>query len=245
MNILQGISSRALSVSLNPPWTGGRESKVLRRFVYHHPVLFNQAHRRPAAAGRDSGHQRTHFCRGFGWAKWFSRGTGAQRPGRGQTSGRAMRRRRGPMQGDEGMGGGISAIWQGSVRHRRFAPGPRFSYSLFMLGLDLDELPGFEQGRWFAVERADCSTRRSEDYLQGSEGPSSRRSGTRWRPWGCGARRAGAAPRQRALPGFYFSPVNFYFCDPGRRRPYLLAEVSNTPGTSATTTCWIWRRSPP
>ena len=32
-----------------------------------------------------------------------------------------------------------SAIWQGSVRHRRFAPRAHaFSYSLFMLGLDLD-----------------------------------------------------------------------------------------------------------
>ena len=36
----------------------------------------------------------------------------------------------------------VSAIWQGSVRHRRFAPRSHaFSYSLFMLGLDLDELP--------------------------------------------------------------------------------------------------------
>ena len=33
----------------------------------------------------------------------------------------------------------ISAIWQGSVRHRRFAPRSHaFSYGLFMLGLDLD-----------------------------------------------------------------------------------------------------------
>ena len=44
-------------------------------------------------------------------------------------------------QGDEGMGEGISAIWQGSVRHRRFAPRAHaFSYSLFMLGLDLDAI---------------------------------------------------------------------------------------------------------
>ncbi|RWT27320.1 DUF1365 family protein, partial [Aeromonas caviae] len=75
-------------------------------------------------------------------------------------------------QGDEGMGEGISAIWQGSVRHRRFAPRAHaFSYSLFMLGLDLDELPGLEQGRWFAVERAGLLSFRREDYLRGSEGP--------------------------------------------------------------------------
>ncbi|MGL5992687.1 MAG: DUF1365 family protein, partial [Aeromonas sobria] len=49
----------------------------------------------------------------------------------------------------------ISAIWQGSVRHRRFAPRAHaFSYSLFMLGLDLDEVAALDQGRWFGVERA-------------------------------------------------------------------------------------------
>ena len=70
------------------------------------------------------------------------------------------------------MNAAISAIWQGSVRHRRFAPRPHaFSHSLFMLGLDLDELPGLEQGRWFAVERAGLLAFRRDDYLRGSEGP--------------------------------------------------------------------------
>ncbi len=45
------------------------------------------------------------------------------------------------------LAGVTSAIWQGSVRHRRFAPRAHaFSYSLFMLGLDLDELPQLDSG---------------------------------------------------------------------------------------------------
>ncbi|MEI4963775.1 DUF1365 domain-containing protein [Aeromonas caviae] len=135
-------------------------------------------------------------------------------------------------QGDEGMGEGISAIWQGSVRHRRFAPRPHaFSYSLFMLGLDLDELPGLEQGRWFAVERAGLLSFRREDYLRGSEGP------LKQAVWDKVAALGGhAEPGGRVLLlgnvrclGFYFSPVNFYFCDRAGETRYLLAEVSNTP----------------
>ena len=70
MNILQGISSpQPFCVSLNPQ---GRvdESKVLRRFVYHHPV-FNQAsiaaqQRRAEICGR----QHTHFCGAY-WYNGF------------------------------------------------------------------------------------------------------------------------------------------------------------------------------
>ena len=65
----------------------------------------------------------------------------------------------------------VSAIWQGSVRHRRFAPRAHaFSYSLFMLGLDLDELPQLDQGRWFGVERSGLLSFNRHDYLKGSEG---------------------------------------------------------------------------
>ena len=71
----------------------------------------------------------------------------------------------------------ISAIWQGAVRHRRFAPRAHsFSYSLFMLGLDLDEVetPGLGQGlglgRWFGIERAGLLSFYRQDYLKGSSG---------------------------------------------------------------------------
>lgn len=70
MNILQGVSSpEPFCVSLNP---AGRvdESKVLRRFVYHHPV-FNQSsiaaqQRRPEICGQ----RHTHFCGAY-WYNGF------------------------------------------------------------------------------------------------------------------------------------------------------------------------------
>ncbi|WP_439826883.1 NAD(P)/FAD-dependent oxidoreductase [Aeromonas enteropelogenes] len=70
MNILQGVSSpEPFCVSLNP---AGRvdESKVLRRFVYHHPV-FNQSsiaaqQRRPEICGQ----RHIHFCGAY-WYNGF------------------------------------------------------------------------------------------------------------------------------------------------------------------------------
>ncbi|KXU80974.1 NAD(P)/FAD-dependent oxidoreductase [Aeromonas enteropelogenes] len=70
MNILQGVSSpEPFCVSLNP---AGRvdESKVLRRFVYHHPV-FNKSsiaaqQRRPEICGQ----RHTHFCGAY-WYNGF------------------------------------------------------------------------------------------------------------------------------------------------------------------------------
>lgn len=70
MNILQGVSSaEPFCVTLNPE---GRldETKVLRRFVYHHPV-FNQAS--IAAQQRRAkicGQQHTHFCGAY-WYNGF------------------------------------------------------------------------------------------------------------------------------------------------------------------------------
>ncbi len=128
----------------------------------------------------------------------------------------------------------ISAIWQGSVRHRRFAPRAHaFSYSLFMLGLDLDEVEtrGVGQGRWFGVERAGLLAFYRQDYLKGSSGS------LKQAVWQKVAELGGeATPDQRVLLlgnvrclGFYFSPVNFYFCYQQENARYLLAEVSNTP----------------
>ncbi|MFQ1757783.1 NAD(P)/FAD-dependent oxidoreductase [Aeromonas veronii] len=70
MNILQGVSSpEPFCVSLNPRGKVD-ESKVLRRFVYHHPV-FNQAS--IAAQQRRAeicGQQHTHFCGAY-WYNGF------------------------------------------------------------------------------------------------------------------------------------------------------------------------------
>ena len=125
----------------------------------------------------------------------------------------------------------ISAIWQGSVRHRRFAPrNHAFSYGLFMLGLDLDELPSLSQGRWFGVERAGLLSFHRNDYLKGSEGSLKLAVWDKVTALGGDAEPGGRVlllGNVRCL-GFYFSPVNFYFCYREEEARYLLAEVSNT-----------------
>ncbi|MGL5225080.1 MAG: DUF1365 domain-containing protein, partial [Aeromonas sp.] len=143
-----------------------------------------------------------------------------------------------------------SAIWQGSVRHRRFAPRPHaFSYSLFMLGLDLDELGALNQGPWFGVERAGLLSFYRDDYLKGSEGSLKQAvwdKVSELKESAALGSEPGFEPSSEPSPepesegqvlllgnvrcfGFYFSPVNFYFCDQQGAARYVLAEVSNTP----------------
>ena len=60
-----------------------------------------------------------------------------------------------------------SAIYRGIVQHRRLAPRPhQFRYCLFMLYLDLDELPGlFDQSRWYSSRSRALAQFRREDHL--------------------------------------------------------------------------------
>jgi predicted NAD/FAD-binding protein len=70
MNILQGVNSPVpFCVSLNPRGKVD-ESKVLRRFVYHHPV-FNQASIEAQQARLEiCGQHHTHFCGAY-WYNGF------------------------------------------------------------------------------------------------------------------------------------------------------------------------------
>lgn len=127
-----------------------------------------------------------------------------------------------------------SAIFDGRVRHRRFEPVQReFSYRIFMVYLDLDEIPEAMSIHplWSTRPRSPASFHRS-DYL----GPSDR-------PLKQAVRdlveaRTGARPQGpvRMLThlrywGVCFNPVSFYYCfDPeGHKVETVLAEVTNTP----------------
>ena len=60
-----------------------------------------------------------------------------------------------------------SCLYVGQVRHRRFAPRPHaFSYRLFMVYLDLAELPRLFQRRWLWSARGPNLAwfRRSDHY---------------------------------------------------------------------------------
>ncbi|MFO6424424.1 DUF1365 domain-containing protein [Motilimonas sp. KMU-193] len=126
-----------------------------------------------------------------------------------------------------------SAIYQGMVRHRRFAPVAHdFKYRVFFLALDLDELDAVaELGAWFKQDKWAPLTFRHSDYLH----PEQRV--TRTAVWQQVKALGGTEYGGRVLMlgqlrcfGLYFSPVNFYYCyGQDDQLMYLLAEVSNTP----------------
>jgi DUF1365 family protein len=126
-----------------------------------------------------------------------------------------------------------SAIYQGIVRHRRFAPRRhRFAHPLFMLYVDLDELD--EVGALsplLSTRRPAVAWIRRADYF-----------GDRGVPWAEGVRRlvAERTGRRPAGPvrllthprtlGVRMNPVSFYFChDREERLTAVVAEVTNTP----------------
>jgi len=127
-----------------------------------------------------------------------------------------------------------SAIYEGTVRHRRFAPVPNeFTYRLFMLYLDLAELPDVFRGCWlWSGEGFNLAYLRRKDHL--GEPATSMDEAVRQLV----AERTGARPGGpiRLLThlryfGHCFNPVSFFYCyDPaGEKVETIVAEITNTP----------------
>jgi uncharacterized protein len=126
-----------------------------------------------------------------------------------------------------------SAVYEGWVRHRRFDPvAHEFRYPLFLLYLDLAELPAIldPYPLWSARRRAPARFRRA-DFLGDPDRPLDacvrdaveRESGER--PAGPVRLLAGL----RYL-GHSFNPVSFYYCfDPAGQVQAIVAEVENIP----------------
>jgi DUF1365 family protein len=124
-----------------------------------------------------------------------------------------------------------SAIYEGYVRHRRYAERRReFSHPIAMAYVDLDELPDLLGGR--LVRRAPGLVRfRRRDYLGDPDVPLA--AAVRERV----VAETGRAPDGpiRLLThlrtfGHCFNPASFYFCfDRDERLQALVAEVTNTP----------------
>jgi uncharacterized protein len=125
-----------------------------------------------------------------------------------------------------------SAIYQGAIRHRRFAVRPReFRHRIAMAYIDLAELPRLLGGRLVATRPGIVRFRR-RDYL-----------GDPALPLDAAVRelvreRTGHAPQGpiRLLThlrtfGHCFNPVSFYYCfaADGRQLETVVAEVTNTP----------------
>ena len=126
-----------------------------------------------------------------------------------------------------------SAIYEGTVRHRRFSPvSHAFEYRIFYLYLDLgeapealDRLPGWS-GRGPAIARF-----ARQDHL-GNPSISLEEAVRDVVESQCGSRPSGAI-RLLALPrtlGVAFNPVSFYYCfQRDGSLSHILAEVDNTP----------------
>jgi hypothetical protein len=127
-----------------------------------------------------------------------------------------------------------SAIYEGRVRHRRFAPvSNEFTYRLFMMYLDLSELSEVFGGRLlWSVNRPSLAYLRRKDHL--GDPATSLDEAVR----GLVAERTGMRPTGpiRLLThlryfGHCFNPVSFFYCyDPsGRDVETVVAEITNTP----------------
>jgi len=127
-----------------------------------------------------------------------------------------------------------SAVYEGTVRHRRFEPIEHsFTYRLFLMYLDLGELPEvLDPFPLFSARRAAPARFRREDFI-----------GDPARPLDECAREAvvAATGERPAGPvrlltglryfGHSFNPVSFYYCFDrgGERVDAIVADVENTP----------------
>lgn len=127
-----------------------------------------------------------------------------------------------------------SAIYQGTVQHRRHAPHPHaFSYRIAMLYLDLAEIDQVFTGRWlWSNGHRNLAEFRRSDYLGEATMPLD--EAVRMRV----AEAIGRVPEGpiRLLThlryfGHSFNPVSFYYCfeADGTTLDVVVAEITNTP----------------
>ncbi len=127
-----------------------------------------------------------------------------------------------------------SRLYVGQVKHCRHTPAQHsFRYSIFMLYLDLDELPVLFKHRWlWSAQRPAIARFRREDHL----GESSCDLATSVRllvKERTGTTLNGPIRLLTNLRyfGFGFNPVSFYYCfdETGENVEVIVAEVNNTP----------------
>jgi DUF1365 family protein len=127
-----------------------------------------------------------------------------------------------------------SRIYKGWVEHRRVAPRPhRFRYHMFMMYLDLAELPAlFDRVPFWSARRAAPAWFKRSDYLGPAALPLDEAVRT------LVAQRTGKRPRGpiRLLThlrywGYCMNPVSFYYCFDvsGAHLETIVAEITNTP----------------
>lgn len=127
-----------------------------------------------------------------------------------------------------------SCIYVGELRHRRFTPvDHRFQYPIFMMYLDLSELPGlFDRNPLWSAKRPALAWFRRADHVGSASEPldESVRELVHSR---IGRRPEGPIRLLTHLRylGYGFNPVSFYYCYDvaDERVDVVVAEINNTP----------------
>lgn len=126
-----------------------------------------------------------------------------------------------------------SCLYEGHVRHRRFEPhGHKFRQRLFMLYLDLEELPGLFRDSWlWSAERPSFAWFRRADHLGDAAVPLAEavRELVEER---VGVRPSGPIRllTQLRYAGFAMNPISLYYCfNAEEGLEFVVAEVNNTP----------------
>ncbi len=125
-----------------------------------------------------------------------------------------------------------SCIYEGRVSHTRLEPVKhRFDYRLFMMYVDLDELPTLFSCRWFWSSHKSALARfRRERHL----GEGDLKAAVQELVFAqLGFRPSGPVRllTNFAYFGYWFNPVSFYYCfeDDGETVAAIVVEVNNTP----------------
>ncbi len=127
-----------------------------------------------------------------------------------------------------------SALYVGQVAHTRLKPKHHaLRYRIFMLLLDLDELPDLATRlRWFSLGRFNLTSFHARDHGDGSDAPL--RTQIERHLDAAGLSIEGGPIRLLCLPrvlGYVFNPLSVYFCyRPGGQLHAILYEVSSTFG---------------
>jgi hypothetical protein len=131
---------------------------------------------------------------------------------------------------------GVSGIFKGHIRHRRFQPKSHaFSYPIFMLYLDLDELPELFAKKWYcSLSGFNLVRFKRRDFLSPDE-PSLKKAVINKVADSVSSELAQSISSVRALMhlrylNIVFNPVVFYYCyDAAEQLVAIVAEITNTP----------------
>ncbi len=126
-----------------------------------------------------------------------------------------------------------SGIYEGRVRHRRLAPREhQLDYRLYMMFIDLDELPRLFEKSWlWSVGKANVASFRREDYFAAQQGDLKQAVLERV---GSELGRTLGHCQVRMLThlryfGHCFNPVTFYYVYEQGQLLAVMPEITNTP----------------